>query len=143
MADVTEVSLSAAGSSAQLLTGLDGANVCFGSKAEMAVRLTNVRFTPESGHSRNESAFPTGSRCHEVNPLHIRRLWDPVAGSCHSAPAQANKSWSRYRRPKTERSCIEAYPGKGARTRQTKLLIPTRRTQPSYDRGCQRLLGIF
>jgi hypothetical protein len=50
MADVTEVSLSAAGSSAQLRTGLDGANVCFGSKAEMAVRLTNVRFTPESGH---------------------------------------------------------------------------------------------
>jgi hypothetical protein len=54
----------------------------------------------------------------EINPLHIRRLWDPVAGSCHSAPARANKSWSRYRRPKTERSCIEAYPGKDAQTRQ-------------------------
>ena len=78
-----------------------------------------------------------------INPLHIRRLWDPVAGSCHSAPARANKSWSRYRRPKTERSCIEAYPGKDARTRQTKLLIPIWRTRPSYDRGCQRLLGIF
>jgi hypothetical protein len=54
----------------------------------------------------------------EINPLHIRRLSDPVAGSCHSAPARANKSWSRYRRPKTERSCIEAYPGKDAQTRQ-------------------------
>src|SRR6516164_623622 len=44
---------------------------------------------------------------------------------------------------KTERSCIEAYPGRDARTRQTKLLIPIWRTQLSYNRYCQRLLGIF
>ena len=60
---------------------------------------------------------------HEVNSLHIRQLWDPTAGSCYSAQAWANKSWWRYRHPKTERSCIGVYPGRDARTRQTKLRI--------------------
>jgi hypothetical protein len=78
-----------------------------------------------------------------INPVHIRRLWDPVAGRCYSAPARANKSWSRYRRLKTERSCIEAYPGRDARTRQTELLFPIWRTRLRYDPGCQRPLGIF
>jgi hypothetical protein len=74
---------------------------------------------------RPESSFDT------INLVRIRRLWDPVAGSCYSVPARANKSWSRYHRPKIERSCIEAYPERAARTRQTKFLIPIRRTRPS------------
>jgi hypothetical protein len=57
-------------------------------------------------------------------------------------PSRANKSWSRYRRPKIVRSCIEAYPERDARTRQTKFLIPIRRTRPSSGRGCQHRLGI-
>src|SRR6516162_8320390 len=72
----------------------------------------DVRFTPESRHSHTP-----------INPLHIRRSWDLVAGSCYFAPARANKSSSRYRHPKTERCCIEACPGRDARTRQTKLQI--------------------
>ena len=63
-----------------------------------------------------------------INLVRIRRFSDPVAGSCYSALARANKSWSRYRRPKIERSCTEAYPERDARTRQTKFLIPIRRT---------------
>src|SRR5262249_50944022 len=49
LADVTEVSLSAAGSSAQFRTGLDAANVCFGSLADILDGLSDVRFTSESG----------------------------------------------------------------------------------------------
>src|SRR5262249_9821458 len=61
----------------------------------------------------------TASSRKRINPVRKRRLWDPTAGNCYSAPARENKSWSRYRRPKTERSCTEAYPGRDARTRQT------------------------
>src|SRR6516225_5120249 len=107
-------------------------DVPFGSKADIATSPSNVRFTPESGHSHTP-----------INPLHIRRSSDLVAGSCYFAPARANKSSSRYRRPKTERCCIEACPGRDARTRQTKLQIRIWRTRLSYDRGCQHLLGIF
>src|SRR5262249_3874663 len=86
---------------------------------------------------------PTASSRKRINPIRIRRLWDPTAGNCYSAPARENKSWSRYRRPKTERSCTEAYPGRDARTRQTKLLIPIRRTRLSYGRGCRHRPDIF
>jgi hypothetical protein len=60
---------------------------------------------------RTESSFDT------INLVRTRRLWDPVAGSCYSVPAPANKSWSRYRRPKIERSCIGAYPERNVRLR--------------------------
>lgn len=66
-----------------------------------------------------------------VNPFGIRRLWDPSAGSCYCASAQANKNWSRCRRLKIERSCTEVYHGRDGRTRQTKFLIPIRRTRLS------------
>ena len=91
-----------------------GANEC------LLLLVINVRYWPLADISADTSHFSplrcehlaniatesvSGSR---INPVRIRRSLDPAAGSCYSAPAPANKSWSRYRRPKTERSCIEA-----------------------------------
>src|SRR5262249_18373023 len=85
----------------------------------------------------------TASSRKRINPVRIRRLWDPTAGNCYSAPARENKSWSRYRRPKTERSCTEAYPGRDARTRQTKLLISIRLTRLCSGPACRTRPDFF
>src|ERR1700746_3263561 len=44
------------------LIALGKASVCFGSLADIAAALPNVRFTPESGHHRKRSSCPPSAR---------------------------------------------------------------------------------
>jgi hypothetical protein len=70
-----------------------------------------------------------------------------VAKSIRSIYADYGTQWqevaippqrSRYRRPKTERSCIEAYPGKDAQTRQHVTICREKETLRVTKRPWQR-----
>jgi hypothetical protein len=53
-----------------------GANVRFGSKAEMGLLLIDVRFTPESGHRRTLSPCPL---CAQPDMMLLKGFLLPIA----------------------------------------------------------------
>ena len=76
------------------------ANVCFGSKADIAARLDDVRFTPKSGHWNSVAKCPL---CAKSGPsamqrkrvLFDRRLGEPEATELLRRPREKSRRF-RY-----------------------------------------------